>query len=51
LRVIFIHVKITLVCENHTLRVEPHTGCGSLTLRVETNLVEITLRVEITLCM
>jgi hypothetical protein len=59
-----IRVKITLVCENHTLRVK--SSNGNRTLCVEINLVrvgitlvrvgitfvpfEITLRVEITLC-
>jgi hypothetical protein len=57
--VIFIRVKITLVCRNHTMRVKSHSACESHTLRVEINLVrvvitfvavEITLLVKITLC-
>jgi hypothetical protein len=47
------------VTGNHTLRVKSHSACVNRTLRVEINLVcvgitfvpvEITLRVEITLC-
>jgi hypothetical protein len=55
------------VCENHTLRVKSLSACSNRTLRVDINLVrveitlvrvlitcmpvEITLRVEVALCM
>jgi hypothetical protein len=37
------------VSRNHTLRVKSHFACGSLTLRVETNLVRVEIILVITL--